>query len=455
MFARWRKLSRSTIAQFVLLLFLVQLSLTLGALYFEQRSSEQALLAEQQSQAAAILSDLSSVYRSGGTDELALVIRDRLQNTENHAPVLLLVDPQGKPIAGNLGAWPPDVTRPSDWRMTTLYRTGADRPETMGVIAKRLPGGEYLLTGTVLDEVARLQTVGREAMLGALALAAPVALLLAILLGRLISNRLKPIVDTAGLVGKGQLTHRVPLDGSGDTFDDLANRVNAMLDQIESSVGELRIVTDGLAHDLRSPITRLKSTLERAIIETDDTVAQTALAKVAAEADNLLGMLSLALQISRAEAGIGRDRFTVTNVGMLLSDLVEIYGPVVEDQGWTLTGSVDQEIAFPMHRELVSQALGNLVENALKYADGAQSIHVEAAVSDGMLAVSVADDGKGIPPEKRDEARQRFMRLDPSRHVQGSGLGLSLVEAVAKLHGGSMQLEDNAPGLRVVFTLSA
>lgn len=226
-----------------------------------------------------------------------------------------------------------------------------------------------------------------------------------------------------------------------------------MLGRIEKLVVELRVVTDGLAHDLRSPVTRLNSIIERAILETDDTKCRTALEGVSAEAGKLLAMLTTALQISRAEAGIGRDQFVPVKLSDLLADMVEIYGPVAEEQGFRLNCDAQPDLEPLMHRELVSQALGNLVENALAHAAGGTTIQLSARSENGNVVLQAADDGMGIPEELRETALKRFSRLDPSRHVWGSGLGLSLVEAVARLHGGSIELGENHPGLIVRMVL--
>ena len=162
-------------------------------------------------------------------------------------------------------------------------------------------------------------------------------------------------------------------------------------------------------------------------------------------------MLSTALLISRAEAGIGRDRFVDTDIAALLEDLAEVYGPLAEDRGFEIAVEAEPGLHAPLHRELMGQALGNLIENATKYAEGGHRIVIRAAHEAGGIALSVADDGPGIPAERRAEALSRFGRLDPARHVTGSGLGLSLVEAVARLHQGSLALEDNAPGLRAAI----
>lgn len=453
MLARWRALFRSTVARFFLLFFLAQMGLALSVLFFVQRSSEQALLAEQQAIVLGLRGDLAAAYDQGGRSDLIHIITERLEKNPSAEAVILLTDASRQPLAGNLAAWPAEIPKATDWRITSQTPIGSDDAELMGVATTPLPGGEHLLTGTQMESYERLTLIGREATLGALTLAVPLTLALSLLLGRMITQRIRRIVETARLIGNGHLHQRVPSHHSGDAFDDLGQSVNAMLDRIEALVGELRVVTDGLAHDLRSPITRLRSTLERAIVETEDATAQAALARVAAEADTLLAMLTLAVQISRAEAGIGRDRFVATDVGALLSDLVEIYGPVAEEEGKIVSCDEVQGLNFPLHRELISQALGNLIENALKYAEGARNIHISAVYGDGFLVLAVADDGPGIPEHLRSEARKRFARLDHSRGKPGSGLGLSLVEAVANLHRGKMTLSDNAPGLRVGLSL--
>jgi signal transduction histidine kinase len=223
--------------------------------------------------------------------------------------------------------------------------------------------------------------------------------------------------------------------------------------RIDALVSQLRMMTDGLAHDLKSPVTRLLSVVEQASTQTRDDQALDALEKVHREAQTLQGMLSTALLISRTEAGFGSDRMRDTPIAELLKDLAEVYGPLIEDSGFTLHVAAPAGLAFPLHRELVSQAIANLVENALKYAEGGDSIALEAAMDSDALSISVSDNGPGIPADQHEAAMKRFGRLDPSRTKPGSGLGLSLVEAVARLHHGALLLGDAAPGLRATLRL--
>ncbi len=444
---------RSTTRRFIALVFLLQLAATAGILLYVHEASARALEGEQKALVAELHDDLVAGYSEGGQANLIKSIDARIGAVRSEIAVILLTSPKGEPLAGNLAAWPTVIPFQTKWRTLDLYRMASDRAEHIGLITTVLPNGAHLLTGHVIDGDLVLARINQEAMIAAFLLVIPVTLVIALVLGRVINARVRSISQTTEAVGSGNLAKRVLLDGSGDEFDALGTGVNTMLDRIEGLVGELRIVTDGLAHDLRSPITRLKSAVERACIDVNDPIALSALETVSTEAEILLAMLTTTLEISRAEAGIGRDRFVVTDLSALIADIVEVYGPVAEDRGFVLNGDAHKGLEIALHRELISQSLANLIENALKYAEGGKSIRVSANSVEDSIELIVSDDGTGIAPEQRDEARRRFGRLDPARHVTGSGLGLSLVEAVARLHGGDVALEDNEPGLRVVIAI--
>lgn len=453
MIGRLRALARSTSGRIASVIFLTEVALAAGLLLFVEQTSQQAFLAEQQQQAGHLRDDLIRADRQGGRAALVRLINDRLALAEARIAVILLRDRDGRIVAGNLDAWPTVIPDHLLWREIELYRRGARRPELMGVSATVLPDGERLLTGYVISFGHRLRQINKEAMVATMGLAVPVALVVALLLGRMIAVRVNAIAQTASAVGAGRMEDRVPLSGSGDAFDALGEAINAMLDRIGMLIAELRMVTDGLAHDLRSPITRMVSVLERARLETDEPGAQAALETVSAEADKLLAMLSTALLISRAEAGIGRDRFQPVDMGAFLEDLAEVYGPLAEDKGFAIRIDQPAVLRVEMDRELLGQAVGNLIENAIRYAQGGTAITLGARRTGAGVDVIVADDGPGIAPERRAEALRRFGRLDPARTTAGTGLGLSLVTAVAVMHGGAFRLEDNGPGLRAVLTL--
>ena len=250
----------------------------------------------------------------------------------------------------------------------------------------------------------------------------------------------------------GDLSRRVPADRAGDAFASLAGSVNDTLDRVEALVVELQVATDGLAHDLKSPLTRLRSALERAAREVTEPAAQEAVDRALAEGERLLALVETALRITRAEAGIGTESFTPVDLAVELEDIAEIYGPVAEDAGRAIRViGAASGVTLPIHRELIGQALGNAVDNALKY--GAGTITLGLAVGETHATLSVADEGTGIRPEDRAVALRRFGRLDLARGGTGAGLGLSLIAAVARLHRGAVRLEDAHPGLIVAIDL--
>lgn len=460
---RIRRAARSSVVRLVLLVFAGQLVLAGATLLTVRRLTSGELLRTSQARVAELRDELVASWHDGGPPGLETTIDARLRAIGRPDTVILFARPDGTEIAGNLAIWPPTIGPSVGWRTIDLYRVGAETPEHMGVTALVLPDGSRLLAGHVLENDLRFAEVLEEAMLAALLLAVPLALAGALLATRMISARVRRVGDTARAVAAGNLSRRVPADDSGDVFAALGQAVNAMLERIEALVSELRIVTDGLAHDLRSPLTRLKATLDRALAQVAEPGAHAALANALGEADILLAMLATALQISRAEAGIGRDRFATTDLAAMLADIAEMYGPLAEEKGHAIVVSAPAGLTARVHRELLGQAVANLVDNALKY--GATCVSLTAETDPRAIRLAVADDGPGIPPERRAEALRRFGRLDAARGAGGAGLGLALVDAVARLHGGTLTLGDadgerrgeeqgdDAPGLYVRLTL--
>jgi signal transduction histidine kinase len=243
----------------------------------------------------------------------------------------------------------------------------------------------------------------------------------------------------------------VPEGTPRDAFDSLGLALNAMLARIETLLDELRAVTDGLAHDLRSPLTRMKARIDRLNRTPDPDLGE--LGGIASEADALLAMLDNSLEISRLEAGIGRDAFEPVDLGALVTDMVEMYEPLAEESGVAITARSDMRVPVMAHRQLLGRALSNLIDNALRYAAGGHSIAISAEPGPQGARLIVADRGPGIARAAREEALRRFGRLDMARSKGGAGLGLSLAAAIARLHGGQLLLSDNAPGLKVTIDL--
>jgi len=422
---------------------------TLAMLGFMSFASARTLAAERASLVSELRDELMSEYVGDGPRGLTAAIRDRLKFNPLGEEVMAYTNAQGTIVAGNLAMWPGGITPRARWLETSLRRTGDRDYRPVILLITPLPDGSRLLTGHVASGGAELRAANQWAFLLALGIAGPLTLGLVLALLRLIERRVARIAGIAERVGEGDLARRVEVGDGDDAFARLGRGFNGMLDKIEALVVELRLVTDGLAHDLRSPITRLQSVIERAAAGARDAGARAALESAQHEAAGLQAMLTTALQISRAEAGIGRNRFDKVDLSAVLADLVEIYGPAAEESGFVLTTEPAHGVVVSVHRELLGQALGNLVENALRHAEGGSRIALSVAREREAVVITVADDGPGIAGDRREEALRRFGRLDPSRHSSGHGLGLSLVEAAARLHGGRIELDDAGPGLVV------
>jgi signal transduction histidine kinase len=299
-------------------------------------------------------------------------------------------------------------------------------------------------------------------LLDALEDSLPIAALLAALLGLLcggivakyVECRIRDIAAVADRITAGNLGQRVPLSGSGDAFDRLGRQINAMLDRISALMEELRLLTDSLAHDLRSPVSRLRSAAHAASQARDPDEQEELFEKVIRQADALMRILTTVLEISRSEALTGRNQFSWFDLGELSAELVEMYDPLAEERGATLFYDRPAvPVALFGHRQLLAQAISNLIENAIRYGASGGEIRVRVEPSERHIRVEVTDRGPGIPPERREEARRRFGRLDTSRSNEGAGLGLALAESIAHLHNGELVLEDNLPGLRSVLVL--
>lgn len=431
---------RSSHARFIGLIFLLEMLfgglLLLSVVHLVERRIDAA----DRALATDLRDDLLAIGRGQGMAALASVVRERVAGRSDE--LILLADAAGRPVAGNLAGWPPVISVPSRWTKIDLYRVGVERPGRFGVIATALPGGGRLLSGHLIDSSTQITQSVEDALLTALFMALPLAAAGAWLVVHIIDRRVAGVTATAREVRAGDFARRVPLDGSGDSFDQLGATINAMLDRIETLVSELRLLTDSMAHDLRSPLTRLRARVDRAALLNDSDALQAEVEGIGREADALLAMLGTALEISRAEAGIGRDRFVAVELAAMLEDLVELYAPLVEEQGRAIDLSARLLPPLPVHRELLVRAVSNLIDNALKY--GAGRIGVGLAERKGWVLVTVSDEGEGVEEGRQAEALRRFGRLDPARSATGAGLGLSLVVAVAELHGGGVALHNSS-----------
>jgi len=436
---------QSTTVRLALALLLAQVAALALGLTVIHRFTAATILADARTAAEVARDDFAEEYRQEGEAGLVRAIRDRLAARDDRNFVVLLKGPGGAPIVGNLKQWPATLGDHERWRRISLFREGGTAAEEMGLVTRRLDTGHVLLTGEVLEAQAQLARASQAAFLYALAAGILIAAVVAALAAWILSRRVDAFARAASAIASGKLDARVERDETGDAFDRLGTSINAMLDRIEALVGELRMVTDSMAHDLRSPVSRMKAALEQALGRTRDPNATAALAGAIDEADSLHRLLDTALEISRAEAGIGRDQFARFALAPLLDDLAEVYGPLAEDEGFAISVDAPAELELIAHREMLLRALSNLIDNALKYADGGSAIRL-AAVRDGTdVEIRVADDGPGIAEEQIGEAAKRFVRLDPARGGSGAGLGLSLVETIAHMHDGRMTIARADP----------
>ena len=404
---------------------------------------------------------LSEQYGQGGLRRLVTVVDVRSRRPGSS--LYLVTTPSGEGLAGNVGSLEPGVLDRPGWLETNYHRLespeGADHRALVRVV--QLPGGFHLLVGRDLDERERLFGIVVNAGQWSLALVIVLGLLGGFFVSRRVLSRIDAMTGTAQTIMAGDLSGRLPVAGTGDELDRLADNVNAMLDRIEALMRGLKEVSDNIAHDLKTPLTRLRYRCEQALRSaTGEASYRAALESTIAESDDLIRTFDALLMIARAESGQARENMTEFDASEIARDVGELYEPVADEKGITL--KIDAPAAAPVrgNRELVSQALANLIDNAIKYAgpngkvNGVPAEIVIRAGDDGeRITLSVADRGPGIPDADRGRVVERFVRLEQSRSEPGSGLGLSLASAVARLHGGELKLEDNHPGLRTTIAL--
>lgn len=393
---------------------------------------------------------LERVAKTGGYAALTGAI-DGMLDADDPQLAVGLFDARGRRILGNIAAIGPEGWNRSSYRVGTLRLAGQAQPVEAGYVVQSF-GATMLVSGRTFGEAYALERTLERSLLLALALALILGPIYGWVLARYVGTRVDAIRRVVDAAARGDLAARVPSAGEGDAFDALAGRINHMLGRIEALMGELRLLTDSLAHDLRSPVSRLRVRIERAMTVGDEAERDRLLAGVIPEADALMRILQTVIEIGRTEAGVGREQFAAVDLAEMVAELCEMYEPIAEEAELALLLDAAPGLPpFRGHGQLLAQALSNLLDNALRH--GAGPLTLFARVEEGVLLLGVADRGRGIQSAERDEARRRFGRLDAARTSTGAGLGLSLVDAVARLHGGHLVLADNAPGLRAMLRL--
>lgn len=406
---------------------------------------------------AAEISGLAEQFRQRGLEGLARSIGDRIARNPQGTSIYLLADPSFRSVIGNIDRWPVVPESTDGWLYFTMGERDSRRVEAFRARARHfeLPGGHHLLVGRDVEERENLQRLIAEAFAWGVAITVALALAGGLFMSWSTIQKIEAINRTSREIMRGDLSRRVPTTGTGDDFDQLAQNLNGMLDQIEILMAAIREVSNNIAHDLRSPLTRMRSRLELARLQNPDPDQYRALIdETIAEADTLLSTFNALLRIAEIEAGNRRRAFAEIDLAALVRDAVELYEPVAQERRQTLTARIECDGRVVADSHLLSQTLANLIDNAIKYAPEDSRIIVGLRHCDGGLELSVADNGPGIPTEFRDKVLQRFYRLEHSRSTPGSGLGLSLVAAVARLHNARLVLDDNLPGLRVTLAFA-
>lgn len=421
-------------------------------LYFEARV-DAILTARQAVVVDSEIRFLELLDREEGRQALIRTIARRILLTNDDFAIHALVGANGKYIAGDVD-WPDGMVPDGKWRpIESNARNQGGQINGFGR-ALKLQDGAQVLVGRDHTAQHSVQSALREALMTALGVLFLVAGALGYFLNRLVLSRIDTIAATARRIIAGDMHQRVPARGRNDEFDRLSNVLNTMLDANETHIGQMRLVTDAIAHDLRLPLQRVKADLERAALSNDSTVREQAFARANAEMDDALATFNALLDITRAETGIGREDFEEVDLAKLARDVVELFEPVAEDKGQTLSAAL-QPTRIRGQGALLRQALGNLIQNAIKFAPEGAAIRVRLERAGNRTQLIVEDNGPGISAEEHETALRPFGRLARDKATDGKGLGLALVAACAKLHKGKLVLEAAAPGLRAIVDLPA
>jgi signal transduction histidine kinase len=397
---------------------------------------------------------LAAVWRQGGRNALIRALAQRAAHPKGRLPYHVLIAPDGAVVTANLAEWP--KARADEWLRYEFgtYATGAEEEHEAVVRDMRLAGGWRLLVGLDTEDLDEREDLIFEAMSWGAGMTLTLGLLGGLIMTLAISRRLEAINRAARAVIGGDLSGRVALQGSGDDFDQLAATLNEMLARIEGLVAAISRVSDNIAHELRTPLSRLRAELEE-LAESDDPEAVRARGLAALdEAGRLQAMFEALLRIARLESGPAADMGPV-DLSALLADAAELHQPSAEDRGQALEIDVEPGLQIRGDRDLVFQMVSNLLDNAVKFAPRGGRVRLSARREADGVTVAVTDDGPGVPPEESDRIFERFYRAPGPGGADGFGLGLSLVAAAAARHRASIQLEDAGPGLRVVIRFPA
>ncbi len=436
-----------------MLLFGLSVSIILGFVYwstivYTTNQTEEAIEAE--------LKVLSTVYERRGYPGLVTLLSDRVriqQQRPGDSSVYLLVDEQFHRLVGNISSWPKIAQDRSDgWLDFKLddSRDGSTNEFTARARTFVIENRYNLLVGQGMRDLANLKELVGRALFWGLGLTLALGAIGGLMMRQTLGSRLSAINQTARKIMQGDLRKRIATKGSGDEFDELASNLNSMLDQIEGGMEGVRRVSDNIAHDLKTPLARLKNRVEELRFKVAGNIEQeTSVDQILHEADGLLATFNALLRIARIEYSEQRRGFKNVDINSILYDIEELYDPLIEEKGQHLNVQLGTSIELWADRDMLFQAFANLIDNAIKYTPEKGLISIRSHSKDGIWYLTIADNGPGIPEIEHEKVVQRFYRLDQSRTTPGSGLGLALVFAVLKVHGMELKFDDNKPGLLV------
>lgn len=444
------------------LLYLVLFVVSATVLVFYVSAKSEGLLRAQTERAIAReVRAVTKAYKTGGINSLTRHIERR--SRQPGSSLYIIASPNGEIFAGNVAEIEPGIfDREGDIKLPFDYKRFGDFEAEYTALGHvmQLPNGFKLLVGQDLDEPSRFGDLIENALITALAIMGVGALAIWYFVGRTALKRIERMSLASERIMAGDLSQRLPVMGSGDEFDRLSDSLNTMLGRIEQLNEGLRQVSDNIAHDLKTPLTRLRNRAEAALaIDGNEDHYRGALEDMISESDQLIRIFSALLMISRVESGSSAGQLSKINLSAAAKDAAELYEPVAEDVNVALMGEIAENLNINGNRELIGQALTNLIDNAIKYASSHDTakIWIKLANVGDKVHLTVADNGVGIPEDKHGDVIKRFVRLDKSRNMPGTGLGLALVEAVMRLHGGELKLgatnmnDKEHPGLSVTM----
>jgi signal transduction histidine kinase len=395
---------------------------------------------------------LQKTYVEAGRNGLMAAIAQRLSDQGFENGIYLLADPSFAPLAGNLEDWPSVVSGSGGWSEFNARGGGP----LLRVRFVTLPDSSHLLVGKNIEDRVEFSQKIRTALVLCILLIVVLAGVASIFVTRRTVGRIEAINATSRAIMQSGLRQRIPLRGTRDEWDELSANLNSMLDRIEALMGEVKQVTDNVAHDLRTPLARIRGRLEKAYSsQRDGDRDEKLIGDTLTDLETVLRMFTSLTRISQIEAYDRTAAFHPVNLVEIAREVVELFDAAAEEKGVRLEAVADRDVLAGGDRDLLFDAVANLVDNAIKYGPVAGCVTVEVKESEAGAVISVIDEGPGIPLKERPHVFRRFYRLEQSRRSPGNGLGLSLVAAVARLHGARVEMIDNQPGLKIQLLFPA